>query len=130
MKVFINTLACELKRAFLSPLFTFSVLGYIAFTLLTLFDEGSDFQPGITSIMYIYMIIRYLDFHVIYILFAGIPSTLLFCLDWEHQFIRFFVIRSTKRYYVISKILVCFYTAVSVVFLSNILLLFIFAELN
>lgn len=125
MKVFINTLYCELKRTLFSPLFIFSVFGYIAVTLLTLFDEGSDFQPGITSIMYIYMIIRYLDFHVLYILFAGIPSTLLFCMDWEHQFIRFFVIRSTKRYYIISKIAVCFFTAISVVLLSNIILLLI-----
>lgn len=123
MKVFNNTLACELKRTLFSPLFVFSVLGYTVVTLLTLFDEGTDFQPGVTSIFYVYMIIRYLDFHVLYILFAAIPSTLLFCSDWEHQFIRFFVIRSSKRNYIVTKILACFVTAASVVLLSNILLL-------
>lgn len=106
-----------------SPLFAFSVFGYIVTTLLTLFDEGRDLQPGVTSLFYVYTIIRYLDFHILYILFAAIPSTLLFCTDWDHQFIRFFVIRSSKIYYTVSKVLACFITAASVVFLSNVLLL-------
>jgi hypothetical protein len=103
--------------------FIFSVLGYVVVTLITLLDEGADFKPGVTSLLYIYTIIRYLDFHTLYILFAGIPSSLLFCLDWEHQFIRSIAIRSSKKYYAISKVLTCFITAASSVLLSNVLLL-------
>lgn len=128
MKVFTNMVASELKRSLVSPLFIFSVFGYMAVTLLTLFDEGTDFQPGVTSLLYIYTIIRYLDFHILYILFAAIPSTLLFCLDWEHQFIRFLVIRTSQKCYTVSKVLVCFITAISVVLLSNVLLLIIFSS--
>lgn len=123
MKVFATTLASELKRALLSPLFVFSVCGYIVFTLLTLFDEGTAFRPGITSLFYVYRVIRYLDFHILYILFAAIPSTLLFCVDWNHQFIRLLVLRSAKRNYTISKIIACFITATCSVILSNVLLL-------
>lgn len=127
MKVFINMFTCDLKRAIFSTLFAFSVLGYVGVTLLTLFDEGTDFQTGSTTIVYIYTIIRYLDFHIIYILFAAIPSALLFCFDWEHQFIRSVLIRCPKKFYTISKVLSCFISAASSVLLSNIILLSIFA---
>lgn len=126
MKLFTNTLVCELKRAIISKRFFLSVIGYAVITLITLLDEGTDFQSGSTSLLYIYMIIRYLDFHVLYIMFAAIPSAVLFCIDWDHQFIRFFVIRSSKKYYTRAKAIACFITAASVVLLSNVLLLAIF----
>lgn len=123
MRVFINMLTCDLKRAIFSTLFVFSVLGYVGVTLLTLFDEGTDFQPGITNIVYIYTVIRYLDFHIIYILFAAIPGALLFCFDWEHQFVRFVLIRCPKNSYTISMVLTCFISSASSVILSNTILL-------
>lgn len=125
MKLFSNTLICEFKRILLSPLYTIAIFGYVGVTLLTLIEEGTDFRTGLTSIYYIYTIIRYLDFHVLYIVFAAIPSTLLFCSDWENQFIRFVVIRSSKRCYIYTKVVACFVTAASVVILSNALLFLI-----
>lgn len=78
-------------------------------------------------LLYIYTIIRYLDFHIIYILFAAIPGALLFCFDWEHQFIRFILIRCPKKSYTISKVLTCFISSISSVLLSNVILISIFA---
>lgn len=118
-----NILACEFKRILISSQFIFSVIGYILVTLLTLLDEGRDFQPGVTSLLYVYTIIRYLDFHILYIFFAGIPSSLLFCLDWDHHFIRYIVIRSTKRSYAVSKVIICFASASCLVIISNFILL-------
>lgn len=126
MKRFTNIFISDLKRAFLSILFVFSVVGYVAATLLLLFDEGTDFQPGITTIVYIYTIIRYLDFHIIYLLFAAIPSALLFYLDCEHKFFYPILVRCPKIYYTTSKILTCFIMSASSVFLSNLVLFVIF----
>ena len=76
--------------------------------------------------LYINQIIRYLDFHIIYLLFAAIPGTLLFCEDWDNRFVRVSVVRCSKQKYAVSKVLACFLSAVSVVFFAESLLLLLF----
>lgn len=126
MKRFFNTLKCDLKRSVASYPFGLAVIGYVVVTLLTMFDELPFFQIGSTSLVYIFYIFRYLDFHSVYLIFAAIPSTLLFCSDWDNQYIRFAVLRSMKRTYAASKGIACFLSAFMVIVLSNSLLLVLF----
>lgn len=80
MKVFFNLLVCDLRRTIFSAKFLVAVFGFILTTLVTMFDELQYLQPS-NSLVYIYQIIRYLDFHIVYLLFAAIPGALLFCSD-------------------------------------------------
>ena len=71
-------------------------------------------QPE-NDLIYIYGIFQYLDFQLLYLLFAAIPGAALFCADWENRFIRFSAQRCSKRIYGVSKGIACFVSAVLVV---------------
>lgn len=126
MRQFFNLLSCDFKRTLFSFRFLAAVLGFTLVTLITMFDEITFFRPGDTSLVYIDAIIRYLDFHIVYLIFAAIPGTLLFCADWDNRFIRFSVVRCSKRKYAASKAIACFCSAVCVVILSEALTLLLF----
>lgn len=126
IKRFFRTLQCDLRRSLFSCKFLLIVIGYVLVTLLTMFDELPFFQPGITSLAYIWYIFDFLDFHIIYLVFAAVPGTLLFCSDWENRYIRFSVMRSFKRTYGISKSVSCFLSGAAVVAAGQGLLLALF----
>lgn len=126
MKVFFNLLVCDLRRTIFSAKFLVAVFGFILTTLVTMFDELQYLQPS-NSLVYIYQIIRYLDFHIVYLLFAAIPGALLFCSDWENHFIRFCIIRSSPKSYATSKAMACFISSACVVLISENLMLFLFS---
>lgn len=127
MKLFFNLLACDFKRTVFSLRFLVAAVGFTVITFVTMFDELPHLQSGVTSLVYIDQIIRYLDFHITYLIFAAIPGTILFCTDWDNRFIRFSVVRCSKRKYAFSKVFACFTSAVLVVFLSEVLTLSLFA---
>ena len=126
MKKFFYPLLCDLKRVFFSSGFFIAVVGFVLTTLVTMFDELNYLQ-SYSSLVYIYRIIRYLDFHIVYLLFAAIPGTLLFCSDWQNHFIHLCVIRSSPRIYASSKVISCFMSSSSVILLSETLILFLFS---
>jgi len=125
MKIFFNVLFCDIKRTIISWRFLAAVLCFTMVTILTMFDELPSMQPGITSIVYVNLIIGYLDFHMVYLIFAAIPGATLFCSDWDNRFIRFSVVRCSKIKYAASKAIACFCSAVSVIFASEWLTIFI-----
>jgi len=127
MKIFCNTLLCDFKRTFISCYFLAATLGLVFVKIITLFDEASYFVPGKTTIVYISLIEQYLDFNIIYLLFAAIPGTILFCADWDNRFIRFSVVRSSKLNYGISKAIACFTSGICVVFLAEWIMIAIFS---
>lgn len=125
MRIFLNTLREDLRRTVCGKAFALSVLAFTAVTFLTGWEEISFFTPD-TPVTYAYMIFQYLDFYLLFLLFAAIPGATLFCADWENRFIRFSAQRGTKLGYGISKGIACFVSAVGVVMASewlNILLL-------
>ena len=127
MNIFFNTLRCDFKRTIFSLRFLVAVLGFTLITIITMIEELSYMPLGVTSLVYIYQIINYLDFYIIYLIFAAIPGTLLFCSDWDNRFMRFSVVRCSKRIYAISKVLACFCSAICVVILSQSLTLLLFS---
>lgn len=127
MKLFLNMLKVDFQRTLTSWKFVIAVCGYTLVTCLTMMDELIYFLPGETSIYYIFQIIRYLDFHIVYLIFAAVPGTLLFCSDWDNRYIRFSVVRSGKWSYACSKAIVCFLSAVCVVVCAELLTLALFS---
>ena len=118
MRVFLNVLKNDLARTVCSKAFIFAALGLTAATFLTGMEELSYMTPE-NDLIYIYGIFQYLDFQLLYLLFAAIPGAALFCADWENRFIRFSAQRCSKRIYGVSKGIACFVSAVLVVTVSE-----------
>ena len=73
MRVFLNVLKNDLARTVCSKAFVFAALGLTAATFLTGMDELSYMTPE-NDLIYIYGIFQYLDFKLLYLLFAAIPG--------------------------------------------------------
>ncbi|MEG1427225.1 MAG: hypothetical protein RSC76_06005, partial [Oscillospiraceae bacterium] len=116
----------DLRRTLLSWPFFVAVLGLAIVSVATLFDEY-QFTAADTSILYLQGLMDYRDFYIVFLLFAALPGTTLFCSDWDNRYIRFSAMRSSKNVYAASKALACFCSAVSSVFLSGWLTVFIFS---
>ena len=76
MRVFLNVLKNDLARTVCSKAFIFAALGLTAATFLTGMDELSYMTPE-NDLIYIYGIFQYLDFQLLYLLFAAIPGAVL-----------------------------------------------------
>ena len=113
-----NVLRNDFARTVCSKAFVFAALGLTAATFLTGMDELSYMQSE-NDLIYIYGIFQYLDFQLLFLLFAAIPGAVLFCADWENRFIRFSAQRCSKRIYGVSKGIACFVSAVLVVVVSE-----------
>lgn len=118
MRRFLCVLGQDLRRTMLSRTFLAAVLGLSAVSIATLFDEY-HFTTADTSVLYIKMLSEYRDFYIIFLLFAALPGATLFCSDWDNRYIRFSAMRSSKNAYAASKVIACFCSAVSTVFLSE-----------
>ena len=88
MRIFLNVLKNDFARTVCSKAFVFAALGLTVATFLTGMEELSYMTPE-NDLIYIYGIFQYLDFQLLYLLFAAIPGAALFCADWENRFIRF-----------------------------------------
>ena len=113
-----NVLRNDFARTVCSKAFVFAALGLTAATFLTGMEELSCMQSE-NDLIYIYGIFQYLDFQLLFLLFAAIPGAALFCADWENRFIRFSAQRCSKRIYGVSKGIACFVSAVLVVVVSE-----------
>ncbi len=126
MKLFFNTLTSDMRRMIFSFKFVAAVVGLSAVMIITLLDELS-LDISNTTVTYARMLITYLDFDIIYLLFAAIPSATVFCIDWENRYFRFSVMRLTKRKYATSKAIACFASAFLVVAFSEWLNILLFS---
>lgn len=126
MKRFFCVLGQDLRRTMLSWPFFAAVVGLAVVSVVTLFDEYQLISSD-TSILYLLGLIEYRNFDVIFLLFAALPGTTLFCSDWDNRFIRFSAMRSSKNTYAASKVLACFFSALFSVFLSGWLTVIIFS---
>lgn len=126
MKRFFCVLGQDLRRTILSWTFLAAVLGFAAINVATLFDEY-QFTSADTSILYLQMLMGYRDFYIVFLLFAALPGTTLFCSDWDNRYIRFSIMRSTKNTYAASKVIACFISAVLTILLAEWLTVFIFS---
>lgn len=123
MKRFFCVLGQDLRRTMLSLPFFIAVFGLAIVSVVTLFDEYQGMAAG-TSVLYLHLLMELRGFYLVFLLFAALPGTTLFCSDWDNRYIRFSVMRSSKSMYAASKALACFCSAVFSVFLSEWLTVF------
>lgn len=123
MKHFFCVLGQDLRRTVLSWTFLVAVLGLAFVNVVSLFDEYQLLTPN-TSVLYLEMLMGYRNFYMIFLLFAALPGTTLFCSDWDNRYIRFSVMRSTKNAYAAGKVIACFLSAILTVVLAEWLTVF------
>lgn len=118
MKNFFRVLGQDLRRTILSWTFLISVVALAATDVITLFDEYRLASDD-TSVLYLLGMMNYRNFHMVFLIFAALTGTTLFCSDWDNRFIRFSVVRSSKNVYASSKAIACFTSAVLSIFLAG-----------
>lgn len=118
MKHFFCVLGQDLRRTVLSWTFLAAVLGLAFVNVASLFDEYQYFHED-TSVLYLEMLLGYRNFYMVFLLFAALPGTTLFCSDWDNRYIRFSVMRSTKNAYAAGKVIACFASAILAVVLAE-----------
>lgn len=108
MKKFMLFLASTLKRIFLSKSFWASCFGITGLNLLSVYQEITLIKDQRISVLYFYEISNHVNFWVLFLLLAALPSAPLFCVDWENRYFRAAVCRCTKRTYGAATSCACF----------------------
>lgn len=111
----------NLLQLFGSPLFYLSVLGVSLAFFITVQSEINSYS----SLLYL------LDLFIglfmpkkLVVLLAAIPYAASFCSDWNHEYLKFIIVRSGVRKYTTSKVLVGFLSAFLTSFLGIVIALF------
>lgn len=125
MKKFFFLFRSVMQRIFLSKGFWGAAAGIAGMNLLGVYQEVSVIGNGQTSVLYLYEFSNYVNFWVLYLLFAAIPGASLFCIDWENRFFRASIIRCSKRIYGAATACACFISSMLVVLLGEWLFLFV-----
>ena len=108
-------LKTDYKRILGSPKIYLSVLGIILLCVLS----TKRYIHGQEDIFYVLDILIGLSvFKKLIVIFAAIPCVMGFYEDWKHQYIRNIVLRTGKKHYVLSKIIVCVTISFFVVFIG------------
>lgn len=111
----LQQLKADYKRIFSSPKMYLSILGVV----LLCYISTEKYIHGSVDIYYILDILIGLSvFKKLIIIFSALPCVTGFYDDWKHQYIKNIVIRTGRRNYIISKIVVCVSISFLVVFLG------------
>jgi len=113
-------LKSDYKRIFSSPKIYCSIAGVVSLCYIS----TGKYIHGSEDIYYILDILIGLSvFKKLIVIFAALPCVTGFYDDWKHQYIKNIVLRTGKKNYMISKIVVCVTISFLVVFIG--ILLFI-----
>lgn len=116
----LSQLKSDYKRIFNSPKIYLSVLG----VALLCYISTEKYMHGSEDIYYLLdLLIGLSVFKKLIVIFAALSCVTGFYDDWKHQYIKNIVVRTGKRNYIISKIVVCATISFLVVFIG--ILLFI-----
>lgn len=111
-----GTLFSDMRRAFLSGGFLF---GLIAIPLLFLFCVFLGTSRPQIDVLSLWQVARNSAFPLLQLPIATLPFALSFCADWEHQYLRSLIIRTSLKKYAFSKVLVCVLSAAACVVLGT-----------
>lgn len=119
MRKFFFLFISTLKRVFLSKSFWGACAGLAIMSLISIYEESVTLDGMETSVLYLYEIGTYANFWILYLLFAAIPGSALFCSDWENRFFRSSIVRCTKRIYGAATACACFISALVTVMVGE-----------
>lgn len=113
-------LKADYKRIWSTPKVYFS----IAAIAVLCYISTEKYMHGKEDIFYILDILIGLSvFKKLIVIFAALPGVTGFYDDWKHQYIKNIVLRTGKRTYIISKMIVCVTSSFIVVFIGILLFL-------
>lgn len=116
----LSQLKSDYKRIFSSPKIYLSVLG----VALLCYISTQKYIHGGEDIYYILdLLIGLSVFKKLIVIFAAVPCVTGFYDDWKHQYIKNLVVRTGKKNYMLSKIIVCVTISFLVVFIGILLFL-------
>lgn len=123
MKKFFSNARVDLRRAFFSFEFLLSVAGMCAALFLSVSSQLRAIVNGLmqSNVLNLYDLAHFQGFSLLSAIFATLPYSISFCIDWNNQFIRSVVIRTNIRTYGISKTLTCALAGGSAVALGEVL---------
>ncbi|MCL1791355.1 MAG: hypothetical protein FWG40_08440 [Peptococcaceae bacterium] len=100
----VGYLRMDLYRAFVTPVFPLAVLGMTWMLLMSVNHQVHE--PGV-DVAYLHMVSQSSAFNDVFYVLAALPFAAAFCLDWNHQFLKPLLVRSSGVPYAISKIVTC-----------------------
>lgn len=109
MKQLLGNARLDFRRAYFSFGFIIAVVGMCLALISGASTEGSMIKNG-ADVLYLYIVAHVQGFSMLSVIFATMPFATSFCTDWNTQFIRPTIIRTTIKNYGISKV---FTTALS-----------------
>ncbi|SHH34359.1 hypothetical protein [Desulfosporosinus lacus] len=123
MKKFFSNARVDLRRAFSSFEFLLSVAGMCTVLFLSVSSQLRAMVNGLmqSDVLNLYNLAHFQGFSLLSAIFATLPYSTSFCIDWNNQFIRSVVIRTNIRTYGISKALTCALAGGSAVALGEVL---------
>lgn len=121
-----KTVVFELRNALCSRRFLLTVAGMTLLSLGSLLNEMKTVTSA--SVYYLYMVYFYYPIWLIALMFAPVPGTISFCIDWNTGIYRTKIIRCGKTRYIMSKIIIAWATAFLTVLFSQILMLVLLAN--
>lgn len=129
MRTFFGVLKGDLKRAFLSVRFLTAVLLLTIINIISALGEVM-ITANINTLTVVYLMqnfIFYSSFAVMTTFIGVIPYGPSFCEDWNNQFIRPCIIRSSPTKYGISKVVSTFLSATLAIFAGYMLTVLLFS---
>ena len=131
MKDLLSNIRMDLPRAFFSYAFFLSVFGVCMALFFSIVPQLRASANGSMQldVLNLYNLAHFQGFSILSAIFATVPYSLSFCMDWNNQFIRSVIIRTDVRSYSISKVLTSALAGGSAVALGEALFI-IFLYLN
>ncbi len=118
MTVYLHALRSECRRAFTSPGF---FLASAAVCVVLFLGAWQDIAFGEGSVVYYYSVALSENFFILFILLCTLPHATSFCADWNSQFIKPCVIRTSLRRYQAAKVFACALSGACAVALGQII---------
>lgn len=127
MNNILGNMRLDCRRAFFSTGFLLSVAGMCVALFASLSTETSLIKQfnDKYDVLFLYIIATHQGFSLLSVIFATLPFSTSFCVDWNNQFIRSTIIRSDINSYGISRVFTCLLASGSAVALGYIFFIFI-----
>ena len=119
MQKLFSTFIQDAYRSYCTKRFVFAVLGVAFFNFLSVYWDmllGSD-----NCAAYLYMISGIMGIETLYLLLSVLPGTILFRVDKNENYQRNVLLRSGKISYLLSKVVITVFTAISVSLIGDFL---------
>lgn len=119
MQKLFSTFIQDAYRSYCTKRFVFAVLGVAFFNFLSVYWDM--LLGSANCVAYLYMISGIMGIETLYLLLSVLPGTILFRVDKNENYQRNVLLRSGKIAYLLSKVVITVFTAISVSLIGDFL---------